>query len=320
MFITFLRNAIRFSTIFLFGSTGETIVEKSGHLNMGIPGVMCIGALAGCAGMSIYFNTLTDPSQINLFGAVVLGILFTIISGAICGVIFSFFTVTLRCNQNITGLTLTTLGAGINLFVFKRLETFSSYFGKASDGFRNLFQVEVGANWFTDVFLSYGILVYLAIIIAVVTTIIFSKTRVGLNLKAVGESPATADSAGISVTRYRYLATIIGCSIASLGGLFMIMDYLGGNIEYGLDEYGWLAVAIVIFSMWKPHFGILASFIFGALYIAPSYLNVSFAMKNVIKMIPYVVTIAVLVVTSILNKKGNQPPEGLGINYDREKR
>lgn len=331
MFTFFLRTAIRFATVFLFGSTGETITEKSGHLNLGTPGVMCIGAFGGCAGITLYLSAVGGTNNANGFLVVLIGILACILCGGLCGVLYSFLTVTLKCNQNVTGLTLTTFGIGLNSFGFSALIKMANnyasshsgpgiYIANVSNYFGKLFPVTVGNNAFVDIFLSYGILVYLAIIISVVASIFIKHTRVGLNLKAVGENPATADAAGINVTAYRYIFTIIGCAIASLGGLFFIMDYLGGNIEYKIDEYGWLAVAIVIFSMWKPDLGIIASFIFSALYMAPFCFSFNPIQQKAFALTPYLLTIIVLIVVSIFNKRNVQPPEGLGISYDREKR
>ena len=174
---------------------------------------------------------------------------------------------------------------------------------------------------FGEIFLSHGVLVYLAIVIALVTTYILNHTRVGLHLRAVGENPATADAAGINVSRYRYVATCIGCGIAGLGGLSFVMDYLNGNWEYIIDDIGWLAIALVIFTVWKPNLAIFGSLIFGALYIASSYIvGVSFAGKELFKLLPYVVTIIVLIFTSMRSRKKNQPPESLGLSYFREER
>ena len=161
----------------------------------------------------------------------------------------------------------------------------------------------------------------MAIAIAIITAIILRKTRVGLNLRAVGENPATADAAGISVGKYRYLATMIGSGIAGLGGLFYIMDNLGGNIEYGIDTFGWMAVALVIFSIWKPTLCILGSIVFAILYLAPSAITtLSFSDRELIKLLPYLFTVVVLLITSIINKRETQPPAALGLSYFREER
>lgn len=318
MLLNFLYNAIRFSTTFLLGSTGEAITEKSGHLNLGIPGIMCVGAIGGCIGESIYISSLTDVSQMNGFLAVFIPILFAVMCSGAMGLIYSFLTVSLRCNQNVTGLTITTFGVGLTNFFGGKINRIhfnvaSNFFTKTLPGVENL-------GWFGKLFLSYGVMVYLAIAIAIITSIVLKKTRKGLHLCAVGENPAAADAAGINVTSYKYSATIIGSSIAGLGGLFYIMDYLKGSWEYSIDAMGWLAIALVIFCMWRPNWGILGSILFGAMYIAPNYINTSFSQKELVKMVPFVVTIIVLIITSIVNTKENQPPASLGLTYFREER
>ena len=169
---------------------------------------------------------------------------------------------------------------------------------------------------------SYGFMAYLAVIIALAAAFFLKKTRAGLHLRAVGENPATADAAGISVTKYKYLATCIGGAIAGLGGLYFIMDYTGGSwTNGGFGDRGWLAIALVIFALWRPNIGILGSFIFGGLYIAYSYISgLSRSSIAIFNMLPYAVTILVLVLTSVRRKKETQPPESLGLPYFREER
>lgn len=314
--LAFLVSAIRLGMTFLLGSTGETITEKSGHLNLGLPGVMCVGASCGCYAEYVYFSIV--KSNINPFLAVLIPILATFLGGAFMGLIFSFLTVTLRTNQNVTGLAITTLGIGISDYM---IDCTSTIFSKGSKYFTASLPFADDLGWFGELFLSHGVFVYLAIIIAVVTSYVMSRTKVGLHLRAVGENPATADAAGINVSLYRYSATCIGCGVAGLGGLSFVMDYLHGNWEYCIDDIGWLAIALVIFTVWKPNVAIIGSVIFGGLYIASSYIvGVSFAGKELFKMLPYVVTIIVLVFTSIRSKKENQPPASLGLSYFREER
>ena len=314
--IAFFQSAIRLSAAFLFGATGETISEKSGHLNLGTPGVMCMGAVGGVMGIAGYTSHRgTDSST---FMIILVGLLSCIIFGTIAGLIYSFLTVSLRANQNITGLALTTFGIGFSKYYIQEVKL--DYLNFASKSFKNLFSFHSKLGWFGELFLSYGFMVYLAIIVAVVTAQVLRKTKVGLKLCAVGENPATADASGINVKLYRYLATIIGCSVSSLGGLFYIMDYLSGNWEYAIDAIGWLAVALVIFTVWRTDLAILGSVIFAGLFIASSYLNVPLNVKEIVKMFPYVVTIIILIVTSIFGGKLVQPPMSLGLNYFREER
>ena len=318
MFLTFLQRALRFSTVFLFGSAGETLTEKSGNLNLGTPGIMCMGAAGGVIGAELYITSVGGAANLQAFGSVMVPLILALVFSALGGLIYSFITITLRCNQNVTGLALTTFGVGLMAFCGGRAKT--AGFTKLSDFFTQSFPI-AEPNWFETLFLSYGMLVYIAIIIAIVVAIVVRKTRTGLNLRAVGENPATADAAGISVTKYKYVATIIGSMISGLGGLFYIMDYIGGNIEYNVDQYGWMAVALVIFTVWRTDWAVLGSILFSMLYIAPSYISgVSFVGSEAIKMVPYLVTVAVLVVTSIVSRRETQPPASLGLTYFREER
>lgn len=314
--IAFIVSAIRLGMTFLLGSTGEIIVEKSGHLNLGIPGVMCVGASCGCFAEYLYLSAVGRAVSPVL--AVLIPLIAAFIGGGLMGLLFSFLTVTLRANQNVTGLALTTLGVGISNFMISKA---GLVFTKGSKYFTASLPFADDLGWFGEIFLSHGIFVYMAIVIALAAAFMLNRTRVGLNLRAVGENPATADAAGINVSRYRYVATCVGCGIAGLGGLSFIMDYLHGNWEYCIDAIGWLCIALVIFAAWKPAMGIFGSLIFGALYVVSSYItNVGFAEKELFKMLPYVVTLIVLIITSMRKKRENQPPAHLGLAYFREER
>ena len=215
---------------------------------------------------------------------------------------------------------MTTFGVGLAGYLVTGMQGKLAIVTRASKYYTNLFNI-ASDNWFVQIFLSYGILVYLAIIIAIVAQIVLSKTRVGLNLRAVGENPATADAAGINVIAYKYTATCIGSAIAGLGGLFYLFDQRNGNIEYFISDFGWLAVALVIFTVWRPNWAILGSFIFSLLYLLPQYLKTgSTAQAEAIKMIPYLATIVVLIITSIISRRESQPPAALGLSYFREER
>ena len=315
MFVSFLSSAINLSATFLYGSTGEILTEKSGHLNLGIPGVMSVGAAAGC--LTVFYMLKAKIYSSALL--IILPLLATIAAGGLMGLLYSFMTVTLRSNQNVTGLAMTTLGVGLAGHLMNHTKGVG-IIAKASQFYSNLFEIQ-SDNWFVEIFLSHGILVYLAIVIAIVAQIILNHTRVGLHLRAVGESPATADAAGINVTGYKYVATIVGSAIAAIGGLFAIMDYMGGNWEYILEGFGWLSIALVIFTLWRPALSIFGSIIFGGLYIAAGFIGgITFAQIELIKLLPYVMTIVVLILTSILGSKKAQPPASLGVNYFREER
>ena len=315
--------SIRFATVFLFGSAGETVTEKSGHLNLGTPGVMCIGAMGSAIGASIYLSMCGGVGGTNAFLSFLFPFLFCILFAGLAGLLFSFITVTLHCNQNVTGLALTTFGVGLYPFVTSFLEAnpvMKAGFSSISHKYlTHVFPEQFySMNDFTRLFFSYGILVYLAIAIAIAIAIIMKKTKVGLFLRTVGENPSAADAAGISVNRYRYLATMIGSAISGLGGMFYLFDWCSGAFEFVVDAYGWLAVSLVIFTMWKTEIGIAGSLLFSFLYIFPGYLNFSGPDKKLFELVPYAATILILVITSIF--KLGKAPAGLGQSYFREDR
>lgn len=325
--ITFLHRAIMQGIPLLFGSTGEIITEKSGNLNLGIPGIMYIGGMSGVIGAFFYENSLTDKADANGFLAIFIPLISCILGSLIAGMIYSFLTVTLKANQNVTGLALTTFGTGFGNFfggsLIKltgadvpsvALSTTSAYFSKT-------LPIAEKTGWFGKLFLSYGFLAYLAIIIALVCAYVLNKTRVGLHLRAVGENPATADAAGINVEKTKYIATGIGSIIAGLGGLYYVMDYANGVWSNdGFGDRGWLAIALVIFAVWKPNMSILGSIVFGGLYIVYLYVPSALRTQELFKMIPYLVTIFVLILVSVRKKKEDQGPAALGLSYFREER
>ena len=323
--VTFLSAAIKFSTVFLFGATGEIINQKSGHLNMGTPGIMFFGALGGVIGERIYI-LMCNGAALNPFLVFLFPLIFAAIFGAIGGALFSFFTVTLHCNQNVTGLTLTTLGVGLSCFFIGSMPM--DRMAKAGillqSAIPESFYTKLG--WFGEIFLSQSYFTYVGIAVAVAAAIIIKKTKVGLNLRAVGENAPAADSAGINVNGYRYIATIIGGAICGIGGAFYCLDKAKGNFSANdaVDAFGWLALCIVIFSMWKPIIAIFASFFFACLCYLPSfaapYLGGAGYMTYILKMLPYVGTLLVLIITSIFNGKRMQAPANLGLSYFREDR
>lgn len=320
----FINAAIVQSIPLLFGSIGEIFTEKSGNLNLGIPGIMYMGGISGIIGGYLYEKSTDDPVPLLL---VLIPLISSLLGSTLLALIYSFLTVTLRANQNVTGLALTTFGIGIGNFFGGSLlslfgETGSISLIKTGICYKTPLPFYGKLGLFGETFLSFGFLVYLAIAIALISSFVLNRTRVGLNLRAVGENPATADAAGISVTKYKYLATCIGGAIAGLGGLYFVMDYTSGAwTNNGFGDRGWLAVAIVIFAIWKPKSAILSSFLFGGLYIICVYIpGLSSSAKEIIKMLPYLVTIFVLIIISIRQKKENQPPASLGLSYFREDR
>ena len=325
--VTVFQRAVMQGIPLLFGSTGEIITEKSGNLNLGIPGIMYVGAISGVAGAFFYEQSL-GGAAVNPYLAILIPFLSCVLGSAIMGFIYSFLTITLRANQNVTGLALTTFGTGLGNFFGGSLITItksdvpSIALSSTSGIFKKTLPFAKNLGWFGDIFLSYSFLAYFAVIIAIIASYVLNKTRVGLHLRSIGESPQTADAAGINVSKYKYTATIIGSIIAGLGGLYYIMDYANGVwSNNGFGDRGWLSIALVIFAMWRPNLSIIGSILFGLLYVIPTYIpGISVTIKKIFEMLPYAVTIIVLVITSIRNKKENQPPASLGLAYFREER
>ncbi|MCR4882880.1 MAG: ABC transporter permease [Clostridiales bacterium] len=327
--VSFIPRAVVQGIPLLFGSTGETLSEKAGNLNLGIPGVMYTGGICGVIGAFLYEQSVPSKADIVPVMAVLIPLLSCLLGSLIMGLIYCFLTVNLRANQNVTGLAMTTFGVGLGNFfggsLIKlsgsavpsiALSTTSSYF-HASLPFAD------SLGWFGKIFLSYGFLAYTAVIISLIAAYVLSHTRIGLHLRSVGESPATADAAGINVKKYKYVATCLGCMIAGLGGLYYVMDYASGvwsNNAFG--DRGWLAIALVIFTIWRPNVGVFSSILFGGLYILHMYIpsGMNLAVKELYKMLPYVVTIIVLILTSMRKKREDQPPQSLGLPYFREER
>ena len=328
-FVSFIPRAVMQGIPLLYGSTGETLTEKSGNLNLGIPGIMYVGAISGVIGGFLYESSLSSPDAIRALPAILFPLVCSMVGSLLMGLLYCFLTVTLRANQNVTGLALTTFGVGFGTFFGGSLIKLSGssmpYLALSASSaiYRRTLPFAENTGWFGQIFLSYGFLAYAAIIVSLVVAYILKHTRMGLHLRAVGESPNTADAAGINVNRYKYVATCVGSMIAGLGGLYYVMDYSSGiwaNNAFG--DRGWLAIALVIFSIWRPNVGILSSILFGGLYILHMYIptGMNLAIKEIYKMLPYVVTIIVLIITSMRNKRESQPPASLGTPYFREER
>lgn len=320
MVVSFIVLSVSMGIVYLFGCTGEIIIEKGGNLNLGIPGIMSLGALGGVIGSRLYFAMFGTE---NIIGIILLFliILFSCLFAIMGGLIYAILTVTFQANQNVTGLVLTMFGVGFMRFVGSKVAD-NRLLPLASQNVWALIPNAEKLGWFGEIFLSYSFLTYLALLLTILTALFLSKTRKGLFLRAIGESPQTADSQGVNVILYKYIAIIVGSAIAGLGGAYYVFNVSGGTtfVEATIEAFGWLSVALVIFSMWKPTFGIFGSLIFGALSILPVYLKIDAVHKNLFAILPYFVTVVVLVITSILDAKNSQPPKALGVNYYREDR
>ncbi len=322
--ILLLVAAIAYGTPLLFGTLGEILTEKSGNLNLGVEGIMFMGGAIGLGGM-FYFEKLTGITSYPL--AVLIALLAAFLAGALASLIFSFLTITLRTSQNVTGLALAIFGTGVGQFAGEMMRIRVGGYVSLSLELTNALPASPFPQALQDIpyigklLFGNSIFFYLGILAAVLMHLFLKKTRKGLYLRAVGENPSTADSAGISVTRYKYLATVVGGGLSAIGGVVYIITTAGctWNNE-GLSGVGWLAVALVIFCLWRPLSAIWGSVLFGALMILYMRLQLPFIPTELYKILPYVVTVIVLILSSLRNNKEKQPPEGLGLAYFREDR
>ncbi|MDO4547698.1 MAG: ABC transporter permease [Clostridia bacterium] len=321
-FVSFLNAAILAGTPLLLATLGEILTEKSGNLNLGVEGMMAMGAVAGLCAPYIYEM---NGGSVTIV-AVILSLVFAFAFGALGGAVYSFLTVTLRANQNVTGLSLTIFGVGFGNFIGEAFREQAGGYVSVGEvtkaGFANM-----NIPALTDIpvigrmFFHYNFLVYLAVILAVLMSYFFMRTRKGLSLRAVGESPSTADAAGLNVTKYKYAATILGGGLCGLGGMYVSMVNTSGTWNDGcIGGLGWIAVALVIFATWSPLRAILGSIVFGALSVMRMYVSIPGLSMQIYAMLPYIATILVLIITSIRQIKEHSQPASCGNNYFREDR
>lgn len=316
MFLNFLFAAIKAGTPLLFGTTGEIITQKVGNLNLGVEGMMFMGAFMG-----FFVGYKTDNLLLALLAAFAIG--------AFGALIYAFVTVTLMANQNVAGLTLTIFGTGFANFFGERMIEKTGGSPKLPEGLMKIVAEKpipllgeipiVG-----KLFFSHNPLVYISIVVAIVCGIYIMKTRAGLNMRSVGENPAAADAAGINVILQKYIHILLGGGICGLGGAYLSLINGGGvwNNSSVVNGQGWISVALVIFASWSPVKAIFGSFIFGAFSVLQFYMP-----KNIIAlpnafyvMLPFLITTVVLVLASMKKSKKGAQPAACGINYFREER
>ncbi|MFO7887017.1 MAG: ABC transporter permease [Eubacteriales bacterium] len=307
MLVNILKASVIAGTPLLLATLGELITEKAGNLNLGVEGMMLIGAISGFA-LGFHFQ---DP-YIALLGAAV--------AGSLSALIYGFLTITLRSNQVVSGLSLTIFGTGVSSFIG------TNFIGKkmASEVINFFKPVEIPLlskiPIIGEVFFYQDIYIYLSYILVVFLGIYLYKTRKGLNLTAIGENPSAADAAGINIDLYKYIHILVGGALCGLGGAYLSIVEVPtwqDNITAGR---GWIAIALVIFSKWNPLKSIYGAYLFGGLSIIGfriQYLNIS---QNLLNMLPYIVTIIMLTFSSLNKSKEGSPPKSLSLPYFREER
>lgn len=315
MLIKFIIASIASGTPILFGTLGEICQEKVGHLNLGVEGIMSIGAVAGF--MAAYH---TDSFLIALIAA--------FLGGALAALLYAVLTVTFMADQNVTGLTLTIFGVGLANFIgYAALQNSEEGTLKLpANVTRQMRSISIPGlsdiPVIGELLFSHTPFVYIGIVIAVCLGYYYRRTKAGLNVRAIGENPAAADAAGIHVNRWKYINICLGGGICGIGGAYTIMIINKGVwISNCVGGLGWIAVALVIFATWSPTKALLGSLVFGALrqirYYMPASFDISPAFYD---MLPYVITTIVLVVTSVRMSREKSQPAACGTNYFREER
>lgn len=293
----------------LFATVGEVITEKAGNTNLGVEGMMLMGAVMAYVTATGTFSPI-------------LAVLAAALAGACGALIYAVLTISLRANQIVTGLTLTIFGTGFAKFVGQ------PYLGKAVPAEVTRFFVKKPVPLLSDipflgpVLFRQDVFVYFSYLVCILAAVYLYKTRLGLNLKAVGENTAAADASGINVTLYKYVNVLIGGALAGLGGAYLSIVRIPLWQEDVVNGRGWIAVALVIFVAWNPIKAFFGAIVFGGLSIMGMKLQVMGVgiSQYVFDMIPYLATIIIVVFSTHKKRRESQPPADLSNNYFREER
>lgn len=301
-----LASTVSVAVIMLYATIGEIINQRAGIMNLGLEGVMLMGAV------SAYFTVVHTHS-------LPLAILVVIAVGAILGLIYAFITVTLQANQVVAGLAMMTFGSGLSGFIGNSVTGVAAGLKFESLPIPVLSQIPVIGK----IFFNQNLLVYALYVIVAVVIVFIYKTRPGMTLRALGENPGALDAVGINVFALRYMYCIIGTILVAMGGAYMSIAYSNSWQEGMTGGYGWIASALVVFSAWNPIMAVVGSVLFGFISIIGNYMQAYFPIIPVkfVAMLPYIFTIIVLILTTgNFRKKHTEAPAALCVPYDREGR
>ncbi|MEM2089336.1 MAG: ABC transporter permease [Thermoproteota archaeon] len=296
-----LAEAVKAGTPLMLATLGEVYCERSGVLNLGLDGVMTVGALTGVAA------TLVT-------GSVWMGLVSAMIAGGLFSLIHAFTSVSLGANQTVSGLALAMLGTGVSSLLGAK------YVGQPLPDRLTLIQIPVLSEIpFAGGFFYHDPVVYLGIVLSIVMWFILFKTRLGIVIRTVGEKPEAADVAGVNVYLVRYLCVFLGGMLGGLGGAYVTLSYTPGWREGVMMGRGWIALALTIFSLWNPVGSVVGAFLFGGVEVLQFHLQEYGIPASLLGALPYAATIIVLVVSSIgFMKKRLGAPAALGKPYRRE--
>jgi simple sugar transport system permease protein len=313
--VIIIASAIFYGTPLFFAALGGIFTERSGVLNLGVEGTMLLGGVSGAwasqhVGGSAWFTILM---------AIIIGM----IAGGLTSALLAFLCVTLKTNQTVAGLAITIFAGTVGLSSY-----FANIWGVSKNPVpRQIRRLDVFGLADTPIvgpiIFNQTILTYVSWILVVLATVYLFRTRIGLQLRAVGESPQTADAMGINVVKYRYVHTILGGALAGIGGVFYSLAVVPTWVDGMTKGAGWIAIALVIFGFWRPSLTLLGAYLFGALQSLGSTLkargvNIS---GDILDALPFVMTIVVLVlVSSRFAHRKLGAPAALGVPYEREER
>ena len=298
-----LNATLQAATLLFVAALGELITEKSGILNLGVEGMISIGAVAG-------FMTAVNTN--NIFLAVIVGVL----SSSLFASIHAVVTVVLKQDQTVSGLILTILGLALSSLIGK------NYVGKKLDTkLESLFSNDDPSN-ILQVLLSQNIIFYVAILLMIVVSYTLKNTMFGRRLEAVGEDSKAADSMGLNVAKTQFIATCVGGAFAGLSGVYLTLSYVPYWTDGMTAGRGWIALALVIFGGWKPYRTAFGALLFGFLEaLGPRLQTYGFEMSPyIVKITPYIITILVLILLTIFKNGDTGAPRNIGIPFFRENR
>ncbi|NDJ17524.1 ABC transporter permease [Myxacorys almedinensis] len=309
--IALLTAGIRLAVPVLLAVLGEIITERSGVMNLGIEGIMLVGGLAGF----VTAQTLEQATGIASLAAWV-GLLIGLLTGAAMGLLMAVLTVTLKTDQVVTGVTFVLLGQGLTSYIFRRATGLlgARVTGLQSWAVPGLSTLPVAG----DILFNHNAIVYLTVALVVLCWLLLFRTHWGLELRAVGENPAAADTSGLRVQTIRYLAVMVGAALAGLGGAVLTVVQLNIFTEGIMAGRGWIAIALVFFSRWHPGGALVGALLFGiadALQYRIQALGFKALPYEFLLMLPYVLTLVVLVWGS----RQSNTPAALGIPYSKGK-
>jgi len=311
LFVSILTITVRAGTGLLYATIGEIITERAGILNLGVEGMMIMGAVSGFAAA---FHT----------GSAWAGVVAAILVGGLLALIHAFLTISLRADQTVSGLALTIFGTGLSSFLGQRLGPGGiPLVGQVGPSFEQLDLPGLAQlPLLGPVLFRQDILVYLLYGFIPLSWYLLYKTRPGLHLRAIGESPHTADAMGVNVISLRYLYTVMGGMLVGLGGAHLSLAYTPGWTENLTSGRGWIAIALVIFATWDPARAVVGALLFGGVNAIQFRLQAAGATipAAFLNMLPYAFTVIVLVLITWWEafRKRVGPPAALGLPYMRE--